>query len=193
MDLELVIIKDSPETIRKSFDSIACNLLMNWCLVVNNSRYHFTEIEFYLFMKSIHEDNSAHNHSVRKGKWRHHLKGLDISLGSEETFDGGILLRGIKMDGRFVNGPVRILTEIFNNLNTVTTSENVFGLVYNPQRSPLDIFKAPRHGLGKSVSEEFRYKPYRYYTEIGSWNPKDVSPRVKDNIRLASERLVNYQ
>lgn len=183
---DLNIISDSILSIQASFDRIAEDLITNWNLKVNDTHFTFTELEFYFFKYNIHEDNATHEHDYGEGKWRFHLQGLDITFPTTDNSDGGILLRGIKSEKEFINGPKRVLTTIFRKMNPVSEIHNQFGLVPAQEKQDIIIYKTLRHGLSKSQDNEFKDSFYRYYTDIDFWNPKHVGATDKDRIRRKS-------
>ena len=91
LNLEIVI-----EDIQGSFNRIACDMIHNWHLQVNDDLYSFTEIEFYFHDKETHEDKATYEHKLDAGLWRSHLSGLDITLRHSIGGYGGILIRGLK-------------------------------------------------------------------------------------------------
>ena len=137
-------------------------------------------------MYDIHEDNTTHDHSVEPGKWRSHSQGLDISLGFNDNANGGILIRGIASPPTFVNGPRRVINEIFSQLNIVTNPQQVFGL--QKSKSPIrrTLFKTSRNGLANPTNFEYNLKNYRYFCDIDKWDTSHVSVAEKDRIRLNS-------
>jgi len=191
--LNLEIDTTSRETIQNSFENIAKDILLNWQLKINDSLFSFTEIEFYFFYKGIHEDNATHIHDYNQGLWRSHSQGLDITFQWSEISDGGILIRGLKSDNKsdkeYVNGPRRIVETIFKNFNPVTSIQQQFGLVPKNENESLEIFKTGRHGLSNTQVNSFKDEPYRYYTDIDSWEKKHVSQSEKDKIKSNSKRV----
>lgn len=90
-----------------NFDTMANLLLNKSILVINNTEWRISEIEFY-YHSNIHPDNYTHKdeNQKRNGEWYFHrqngksykggtYKGLDISCGNENNY-GGILLRSIE-------------------------------------------------------------------------------------------------
>lgn len=187
MKLNLDINRKSSVTISQSFDRIAKELIENWQLNLQGTLFSFTEIEFYYFDRVSHPDKYSHKHSYMVGKWRFHLQGLDISLGYEkedgtEDFSsyGGILLRGIKSETEYINGPKRILAHIFKALDSVEEIQKEFGLV-NHQNPKVQIYKSVRKGLSERYPD-YNTQKYRYFHSIESWNVNHVSPSEKKGI-----------
>ncbi|MBE0662288.1 MAG: hypothetical protein IH597_07460 [Bacteroidales bacterium] len=187
--LNLNLNSDSVQSIQKSFDRIAIDLMTNWQLKVNNEFFSFTEIEFYFFKEQIHEDNATHEHNYPEGRWRFHLQGLDITFPATDDSDGGILIRGLKSNNYNVNGPKRVLTAIFINLNSVTNMQQEFGLTPNVKKEQVKIFKTFRQGLSKYPGNDFRDSLYRYYTSLETWDNKHVNNSEKERIRLKSQKV----
>ena len=192
MPLNLTINRETIQTIGQSFDRIAHELIHQYALNLQGTLYTFTEIEFYYFDKASHPDKYSHKHSYERGKWRFHLQGLDISLGhetehAEHASYGGILLRGIKTGERYINGPKRILSHIFESLGNTELIYKEFGIV--PLNNPgIQIYKSFRKGLSDRYPE-FNDLTYRYYHCIEHWNDLHVSPSEKRGIISHSVKL----
>jgi hypothetical protein len=185
-ELNLIIRSDNAAAITKSFDRIAIELMSNWQLKVNKELFSFTEIEFYFFKYQIHEDTATHEHNYPEGRWRCHLQGLDITFPQTDDSDGGILIRGVRSNNVYINGPKRVLSTIFSNLLPVTIVAQEIGLVPNSTLEQVNIFKTSRHGLSNDTGNKFSDSLYRYYRDLGNWENKHVSQSEKDRIRLNS-------
>lgn len=187
--LNLQIDSASLGAIQKSFDRIATDLLDNYSLIINDEVFYLTEIEFYYFKEQLHEDKTTHEHQCEVGKWRSHSQGLDISLGFGKDFDGGILLRGLNNKGKFINGPRRVLNQIFSNFYTVDNCENKFGLKKEDYPKGKTIFRTARHGLSEKSGSAFLESQYRYYCDIDKWDDKQVSQNEKNKIKINSTQI----
>jgi hypothetical protein len=189
-ELNLLIDGTSEETIRSSFDRIATELFQSWMFVLNRTIYRFTELEFYFYQDGIHEDTSVHNHQTEIGQWRFHGQGLDISLGFDNTSNGGILIRGIQTNRLNINGPRRVVETIFRSFETINRTNNFFGLIRTNNVRKFELFKTVRHG----ISESCKYKNhlYRYFCDIDRWNPKHLSKAHRDMITSCSQRVKTF-
>lgn len=161
MALDLTINEDK---IEESFDRIANDLLKNYALFVNNVEYRFTEIEFYYFNEIKHPDKYTHEHNRDEGEWRFHNQGIDLTFQSSDKIDGGILIRGILKENKYVNGPRKVLGEIFQSFGNALDS-TLFVLKPTLTRD-IDIHKTFRHLPNKNNDENYHKKPYRYLTDI---------------------------
>jgi len=192
MALDLSINRKNTKTISSSFDRIANDLIHHHQLNLQGTVYTFTEIEFYYFDKESHPDKYSHKHSYAVGKWRFHLQGLDISLGYEPEGEdfisyGGILLRGLKSEEHYINGPKRILAHIFEKLGDIEITQKEFGIVTS-KNSKVEIRKSFRKGLSERYPE-FNQLTYRYYHSIEHWNDNHVTPSEKKGIIKNSAKL----
>jgi hypothetical protein len=167
--------------IEESFDRIARELLNNRILLVNDSKFILTEIEFYYFFKNHHEDNYTHIHSRNSGEWRFHNQGLDITFQSSKESDGGILLRGLNIDNDFINGPRKVIRKIFEYFNKVT-DENKLQLIASKSRDT-KIIKTYRHLPNKQKHPDFHDKYYRYLTNL---EKLEISRSEKERIERKS-------
>ena len=169
----------------KKFASLANQLINQYILKVNNTEYRFTELEFYYYEPEKHEDQYVHKNDqqLSSGKWYHHGSGLDITFGnkSKGAF-GGILIRGIKdlNNGKYIDGSLNVVTEVFSHFTDVNEIYNKFGLVEKslPLEKPI---RAQRIGLNEETDPEFYPKPYRFIIEI---NPNH---QFKEKTRVAQQ------
>lgn len=98
------------------FDFLAEKLLNNFVISANGQIYNFIEIEFYYYSKR-HPDTKTLKRISKPGKFFFHQYGMDISFLSDEKEFGGVLIRSIKKENEFINGPHKVLNELLNNIN----------------------------------------------------------------------------
>jgi hypothetical protein len=164
--------------IEESFDRIARDILNNSILLANDSKFILTEIEFYYFFKGKHEDNYTHTHNRNAGEWRFHNQGIDITFQSSEESDGGILIRGFRIDNEFINGPRKIISKIFEHFNKIT-DENKLQLIASKSRDD-EIIKTYRHLPNKTTYPAYHNTFYRYLTNLDKLN---IALSEKNKIR----------
>jgi hypothetical protein len=171
--------------VEQSFDRIAKELLTQKALFVNDTIIRFTEIEFYYFHATNHRDTYTHAHKRNAGEWRFHNQGIDITLQHTEGLaDGGILIRGILIDGEYINGPRKVLTAIFKAFGKVTKLTSI--VLRNVETRKYPIIKTFRHLPNKIVNEDYYGKLYRYLIELDNL----IIPRkTKDEIRKNYKEL----
>lgn len=158
----------------KEFVRVANSLLLRMCLIVNGVKINFTEIEFYYYSKN-HQDAFTHIHDLDAGKWRFHNQGFDITLRGDTGF-GGILIRGIEINGEFINGPRRVLFEIMRFLKPANEVDNEFGII-KINKLEFKIFRTFRHGLNEpnknmlcSDINYFQQANYRFIVNPQAFN-----------------------
>jgi len=167
------------------FESVAVDLMSNYCFKKNNEKYFFTEIEFYFwspeFKDDFIHDKKGTTSQCESNKIYHHYSGFDITFGKRfenYTERGGILLRGLKNNQfEFICGPLKCSNEIFSG---VTLGEN-YSIRLTKEKSNPRIFKGPRYGLGQNGSLEWRSKKYRFITDISNTNQK-ASGKTKSDM-----------
>lgn len=168
----------NPDNVEQSFDEIATDLITNYVLQVNDFAFRFTEIEFYYFHEDCHKDEYTHEHKRNAGEWRFHNQGLDITFQSDSKSDGGILIRGLSLGEKFVNGPRKVVREIFQALGKVDHSCCLRLKKTNSRKS--EIFKTHRHLPNKHIIKDFHLKPYRYLTDF---EQLDISKSLKKDMQ----------
>ena len=178
MELNLKLDFTSQATIDGCFTRIANDLFNTYKLILNGSEYLFTEIEFYLFVEDVHADKSTHKHKIPVGHWRAHSQGLDISLGfDDKTYDGGILVRGIKKEKEYINGPRRVVAQIFQEFGSVFESNSGIRLVES-KHMERSIKRTTRVGITEKNSSGFSERMYNFYCEKENWNMKHYSAEI---------------
>lgn len=183
----------SEKSIVNSFENISKTLFFNYEFRVNNSVFHFTEIEFYYYHESQHPDKNTHEHSIKSnGRWRGHNQGLDMTFQSTEMSDGGILIRGLKRvqpEVEYINGSRRVIFKLFSCFNDVLSMNSGFYLVKLSESLHREkIFRTSRQGITQPT---FLDSKYRYFTEFDKWDIRDISST--DKIRNKSTwEDVNY-
>lgn len=171
----------SCENYLESFHKIANILLNDTKLLIGNTEFEITEIEFYYNDKNKHNDIACHGDELQKASntWYVHKKGrggIDITFGNENAY-GGILVRGIKeiISGLYTDGPLKILkkiekilsksrSELRNELRDIETS--LVRLEKKDSTNKL-IYQAPRIGLVQPENKFLIY-PYRFIVDINS-------------------------
>ena len=173
-------------TIEKSFNRIAKELLLRKQILVNGTGANITEIEFYYFKGKIHEDLYTHQHDRNAGEWRYHRSGIDITFqaSDEAQTDGGILIRGIEVNGEYINGPIKSLRRLFELMGKANTTTNI--QLLEKEETNKRIIKTFRHLPNKIRFENFHTLKYRYLVDI---EKVDISSKIKDKIRRESEIL----
>lgn len=174
------------QNVEKSFDRIAIELLTKKALFVNDVEFQFTEIEFYYFHENYHPDSYTHDHERNEGEWRFHNQGLDITFQANEKQVGGILIRGVKVNKEYVNGPRKIIQKIFENFNKVSFNNNI--ILSTIEERPNFIIKTFRHLPNKDQNPEFHNKFYRYLINIDELNIPTI---LKEKIKINSKSFNN--
>lgn len=172
------------EKIEESFDRIAEEILTSKAIYVNDIEFRFTEIEFYYFHEKYHPDNYTHEHLRKPGEWRFHNQGLDITFRGDEKSDGGILIRGVLVDGEYINGPRKIVAKIFESFDEITKN-NSFTLKNIPKQT-VEILKTFRHLPSKNIEKDYHRKPYRYLIDIDNLS---ISSSIKEAIKRESRKI----
>ena len=188
--------KINEDNINLEFIRLSNSFLLEKRLKVNDKVIRFTEIEFYLYSKN-HDDGFTHKHDYNAGKWRFHNQGFDITLRSTSGF-GCILIRGIEVDGKYINGPRRVIFEIMKYLKPVTEINNEFGIIHG-KGLDLRVFRTFRHGLTQpklpcQYPELYKQAKYRFIVNPQEFDKKQFKGSEKiaksfNDKKLSSEFL----
>jgi hypothetical protein len=159
-----------------SFDRIAKELLLEHVISVNSIDFEITEIEFYFFNEAHHPDEYTHPHEMQAGMWRLHKQGIDITFdGTKKGEDGGILIRGLKLNDRYVNGPIKCLAWIFESMGNVQNENHIILKAKRLDNSK--IIKTFRHL--SNDNKKFHKAQYRYIKDFES---VDLPQKIKNEI-----------
>ncbi|HLF35515.1 MAG TPA: hypothetical protein VI583_14820 [Cyclobacteriaceae bacterium] len=163
-------------SIKNSFDRIAGDIFTYLTFVAGENEFHFTEIEFYHYHPEFHPDPFVHRHPQQQKflNWYFHGSGLDVCIRNESETGtySSFLIRGIKglKDGGFTNGPINVVTRIFEAFGNSADKNSWLFIVENTQ--PCRIINGPfsseRIGLSGSgdTSGEFLFKKYRFIIDV---------------------------
>lgn len=151
------------------FARLAKELMNNHIFVLNSIQYRITEIEFYLNNKGEqgHLDPFAHKHdNYQTGQLRLHTSGVDIAIGNENYY-GGILLRGLKSEKEYFEGPWQVLETIIKSCSI----DKLNGLGFRRKElGQLEVYASPRAGLSiglikdLELQKKYIFKTWRFFT-----------------------------
>ncbi|MBX3164114.1 MAG: hypothetical protein KF900_06495 [Bacteroidetes bacterium] len=153
----------SKESITKSLEFIAKELILKTALKINDSMYSLIDIEAYYYHE-YHRDTHTLDHERMCGELEAHRYGVDLSLGfgnqnniPKEGY-GGFLIRGLyDLNKNIVIEKSEVRKVLFNQL---CIGSNSIEWISMPQKLGNDIFKSRRINLGKE--NDFTCKKYRY-------------------------------
>lgn len=156
------------EDFSKKFSEIAKALMTSYCIYNGVYKYRPVEIEFYLYVKGLHEDTHVYKRDDKAaGSLFFHYSGMDICFEShfEKGVFGGILIRALeRVDNKdnktyFFGGPLVCLNEV---LNTASEKCEIISLESEEQYAP----KSPSlQRVGLSQKKAFWDKKYRFIRE----------------------------
>lgn len=159
--MKIDINNKSKETVKESFDKIARHIFNEIRLRINNELFEIVDIEFYYFSRE-HKDSYALKQEIKKGELYSHKYGIDISLTSDRSMFGGILIKGVINIGKGFLNKSKFKNTIINNLKIGTNEiEWLNGKYYE-----FDFINTVRENLGKPLENkdklEFKEAKYRY-------------------------------
>lgn len=174
--------KIDTHNIELSFKKIAENLLFSSVICINEAEIEITEIEFYYFKEGVNEDKYTHPHKREAGEWRLHNQGIDITFKGNETEDGGILIRGIKHNDKYINGPLKTLNYIFEIMGKVHTTATIY--LKEKELPRTQMYRTYRHIPNKVQYVDFHSKEYRF---LKDFEYIDIEPKLK---KLIEEKMI---
>ena len=169
----------SIKSLQRVFFEISKKMMSECVFKVKDVEFELTEIEFYYYREGYHEDESIHKDELQKvaGKLYVHNTsidrgGIDITFGDTESY-GGILIRGMKIDDKFVAGPSKVKNKLSKALVGCCLEYQDLQELFN--KNPLLInekgstnhnpYISTRVGLGESHNSDFGYALYRFIRE----------------------------
>lgn len=185
MDIDVTI---GVKNIEKVFSDIADALLNRFVIQTEGKKYHFIEIEFY-HNKTDDRPNITIQRKTAVGEWFMHESGVDLCFNSDEENYGGILIRTIRCGEEYINGPRKVMWEIFANMNAFS-NPNPASLIpmivpIETEEKPFKPIQSLRHNVKNSQKE------YRFTTPPDKWKnhskytayPFDYNGNVKPHYK----------
>lgn len=192
------IDNSSKESIIRSIERIAKDLILNKAISVNGYLFSFVDIEFY-YRHENHPDKYTLDHFRPKGELELHQFGIDISLGriGEDGY-GGILICGLydKVKDQFIPKP-QVIKELFNQIKMGANQ-----LMLVEHKSPFGkVFKSRRLKLGNTRNlpdkQNFVNSLYKYIAKdegiLKKYKGKEAILRSSNLTEKDIEKLIKYK
>ena len=158
----------SVEEMQCIFYETAKELMNNYVLKIEDDiEVELKEVEFYYYDKNKHPDDYTHGHNLQKEccKLYVHGSGLDITFGNGKYY-GGILIRGIKINGKYVAGPGKVMQKIAKELGIIKKDNEKFN--YEELQQKLDnLYESNKIYLNDNKQEIFQNKYLYIYSREG--------------------------
>lgn len=113
----------------EDFESLATEIINNYCIDCGDKKYRFAEIEFYYYDKNNEHFDKEWNHKTyprtekKAGDLFFHYSGVDICFDCsfEKGCFGGILIRSLfdEEKQRYITGPLLCANEILNSCSSI--------------------------------------------------------------------------
>ncbi|PLW79533.1 hypothetical protein C0585_07285 [Candidatus Woesearchaeota archaeon] len=200
---ELKSCSNSVEELQYIFFKYAKKILVDSVLLIGSLEIELTEIEFYYFDCKTHSDPYVHTDSLQK-KTKNYLYvhkqcwnrgGIDITFGNGIYF-GGILIRGIKYNGKFIAGPATVKKYLNSKLNPNFKNhtdlqkyfENIKDdiLLNKFSNKKYKVFSSVRVGLKEEKSKKYANALYRFAREDYLNEGKNINFESYSNIKCRS-------
>ncbi len=184
------------KTLEERFDSHAYFLMNYICLVAGDHPYRITECEFYYNDGGTHSDPYTHGRSEQlfPGNWYFNDMGIDLTFGDhDKKIFASILIRGVRSlrNDQNINGPSKVLRELFNRFGNVIDGNNRLCLrevkaglitIENPIRTTrVGLTRRPDDNLG------FINKPYRYIVDLKKEHKFEGKERIVRQLVASNE------
>lgn len=175
-NIEAVLTSNSSDY-SSEFKELAKELMNNYLLIINSAGYKITEIEFYLNNKEDNLDIFAHKHdNYQTGQLRLHTSGVDIAI-KNKNFYGGILIRGLKSDEHYIEGPWRVLETIIKSFSIDKQNSLEFK---REKLEQLPIYQSPRAGLSIFLNKDIESQKKHIFN---NWRFFTHPHEIKNNCR----------
>ena len=178
------------KSIEAHFPFWASSLMNNFAIRKGDQIYRFVEIEFYHNLT----DDEVIDGKLKKITYKRvadscdfffHNYGFDICFESDNQRYGGVLIRSVKGDEGFINGPGRVADRLFDRFSAVRLPKDFPQLVELKEcDSIVPIVHKRWHIAGN--------KPYRFTWKWAEWKPDkkyDARPWDEDGNLLSP---INY-
>ncbi|MDD3591863.1 MAG: hypothetical protein PHO65_04445 [Sulfurovum sp.] len=169
----------SIEEMQYIFYHTANDLMNCYILKIDHLEFELTEIEFYYFNCEKHSDIYVHLHDLQKNtntfiyaheSWGKY-GGVDLTFGNKKYY-GGILIRGIRLNEKYIAGPANVRNTIVEEISQEISSYPELQDYFNKNKAKImlipkdttqyNILHAPRHNLGKKDHKKFKNALYRF-------------------------------
>lgn len=128
-----------PIGIESSFADLASSLMNHFAIRKGDRYYRFVEIEFY---HNLTDGGSSITYPrlAEACEYFFHKSGVDLTFKSTRDRFGGILIRSLACEDRFINGPLCVVDELFDQFTALKAPDNFPVLVqhdFEKQISPV--------------------------------------------------------
>lgn len=170
------------KSLDERFNVMAKDLMNSLSIVAGNEYYRIVECEIYYYDKENHPDIYTHKSpkQLEACNWYFHGSGIDITFGNKsQNIYGGILIRGIRGDNRYISGPLNVKDELLNKMgNILSEKNNIFVTRLLADDIPKFVpIQSTRIGLKKKSEDKLNFiqKPYRYIYPVKEHKFKNKS------------------
>jgi hypothetical protein len=178
---EIKNTKYTVENLQGLFYKISQDIISNYVLQINNLKIELKELEFYFLDNERHCDPYVHGNDLQKttnnflyvhNSW-HRRGGIDLTFGNGKYF-GGILIRGIKINDKFIQGPANSRNQIIKNLDQHFNNYEELQKYFDQNKDKIGLLKnnnakenkvilcSTRFGLGAKECDKFKNALYRF-------------------------------
>ena len=154
------------------FERIADALFNRFAIRKGDRLYRFVEIEFYHNLTDPAPiDSITYPRTSAAGQFFFHQSGVDLTFlshrsGSEPRF-GGILIRSIRHDDRFILGPYKVMDELFDSFDAFGRVSGFPEIVEHVRGDRVKPYKTTRWNIKP------KEKAFRFTLPYDIWKDKD--------------------
>jgi len=156
------------------------DVMKNYFLQINDLKIELKELEFYFFDCEKHPDIYVHQNGIQKNtsnflyvhdSWGNY-GGIDLTFGNGKYY-GGILIRGIKLNNKYISGISVVKQYIVDELGIEVESYSALqeyferikdkvSLIKKKTPANTEILHSTRFRLGKKEDLKYREALYRF-------------------------------
>jgi len=189
------------------------NIMNNYILQINDLKIELKELEFYFFDCEKHADIYVHQNEIQKNtsnflyvhdSWGNR-GGLDLTFGNGQYY-GGILIRGIKIDGKYISGPAKLRNYIVSKLPKEKTINSYKGLqeyfysiknnisfTEKHNSSDSTIFHSTRFGLDEEKASKYSQALYKFIDiDYMNASPTKEFLNAKGNLETTKVKAISF-
>jgi len=195
------------------FYKISKDIMKNYVLQIDDLKIELKELEFYLFDCEKHPDIYVHQNDIQKNtsnflyvhdSWGNR-GGLDLTFGNGKYY-GGILIRGIKIDGKYISGPVKLRNYIVSKLPKEKTInsykdlqeyfysiKNNISFIEEHNASDTTIFHSTRFGLDEEKTSKYSQALYRFIDiDYMNASPTKEFLNAKGDLEITKVKAISF-
>lgn len=197
----------SVEELQCLFYKVSKNIMNNYILQIHDLKIELKELEFYFFDCEKHPDIYVHQNEIQKDtsnflyvhdSWGNY-GGIDLTFGNGKYY-GGILIRGIRLNNKYISGISLLKQHIIKELGIKVESydelqkyfekiKDKISLIKKSTPSNIELLHSTRVNLGKKEKLKYKEALYRFI----DLEYMDADPKLYNNYKKGVKEITKVK